>query len=344
MTTITKILATFALYWHFTLDTILTHVFVIACLQAGFSISAALCMSFDSLLKITLSIFISHIIIRISPSMRGKGSMMLKLVMIGIWFVAINQMPIDKLSIIVFIPFLIFKLVLLFDSFMSAEFIFILQEYFSSDLSQSAAAQNILVRASTAIAPALALTLLFLPHMRLVAFIFAMILSVSSLFFLRKIFLLSSNTPFPINHQKPFSLRKIIENPMMRWGLIYQIAGNLAFSGVAFLFLSELKPHSHIFLNEITALYSAFLIAQCVVLVLGEDSVPVNEPVHIAPIMGLCGILVFIASVSQPGIARLIVCLLIGSTYSFSLSAVQKIITSQLRGPGYIEYAGWAQT
>lgn len=339
-----KILTAFSLYWHFILDTLLTHIFVIAFLNAGFSLVAAILMSTDAILKVGLSVYISRFVARFPLSVRGRASVILRLILIGIWFLAVSQLLFKNISFFIFIPFMVFKLMMVVDSSLSAEFVFLLREYFRIDLTQSAAAQNILARASTAVAPAAAITMLYLPYTIVIIFIIAIVIGISCTFFLRKIFFSPSTNIFSFSHERSFLLADLLANPLMRWGLLFQVVGNLAFAGVAFLLLAELKINEHIFLNEITALYLAFLLAQGAALIFGEKIVPASKCVHVGYMMVVCGLFVFGASIIHPGLARLVICGGIGMCYSFMLSAIQKVVTTHLRGPGFIEYAGWAQT
>jgi hypothetical protein len=144
--------------------------------------------------------------------------------------------------------------------------------------------------------------------------------------------------------EKSLGILVLMTNPYMRWGLAYQILANLAFAGISFLFLKELNPNGNAFFNEITILYFAFLLVQSIVLVFGEDIVPINRLSHISITMGICALAVICAALFPFGMARLIACFFVGLAYSCVLSGVQKVVTTKLRGDGYIEYVGWAQT
>jgi hypothetical protein len=339
---INKIIAPFLLYWHFSLDTLLTHVFVITFLYAGFPATAAFLMSLDALFRVMFSVLISRLTLHISPAKRGKVSAILRALLVIVWFIAVSQLPITNVSIAIIAPFIIFKIILLFDSFISSEFIFGLKEYFRVDLSQSAAAQNILIRASTAVAPALALMIINVTYASSIIFASAILLYILAVIFLKSIFLASPDKGIS-SQTEHFTFSKLMENPYMRWGFIFQIIGNLAFAGVSFVLLKELKPQGDIFLNEITMLYTAFLFVQMVVLFMGEDIIPINTTSGVAFTMGICAVAVVIAGFSSTDPIRLMACFIIGLTYSLTLSAVQKVVTTRLRGLGFIEYVGWAQ-
>src|SRR3990167_2766817 len=105
-----KLISVFALYWQLSLDTVLTHVFVITFLITGFPAIAAFLMSIDALFKITLSVLMSRITLSIPPSIRGKVSATLKFSLIIIWFISVSQLSINKNSSGVFIPFILFKI------------------------------------------------------------------------------------------------------------------------------------------------------------------------------------------------------------------------------------------
>jgi hypothetical protein len=341
-----KLLNTFGLYWHFVLDIILTHIFVIAFLTAGYPTIAASLMTVDSFLKILSSVFISKLVVKIPIVTRGKICLILRFIMILLWISAIIQLPFNNISIALFAPFLIFKIVLLFDTTLSTEFVFSLRELFSVDLSQSAAAQNIIVRSFTALAPAIALLLLFTPYAKMGAFILAIILYLASLPCLIKIFFAPS---LSINYTKskpsdPLTLRQMLSNKLMRWGMLFQLVGNLAFAGISFLLLSQLKPNGHLFLNEITILYTAFFIGQAGILLYGEGIIPANSTRGTAFIMFLSSLFIAAISFAHTSIIRLIFCVGIGITYSLLFSAIQKVVTTNLRGVGFVEYVGWAQT
>jgi hypothetical protein len=342
MNKIKKLISPFALYWHYSLDTLLTHVYVIAFLMAGFPAIAAFFMSVDALFKVLFSISMSRLTLLIPATTRGKVSVVLKLIAIFVWFTAVSLLPINKISFEIFIPFILFKIILMFDSFVSADFIFSLKEYFQVDLSQSAAAQNILIRASVSIAPALALILLNVIHATFIIFTISLVICIINIFFLKKIFINTSGHKI-LPQSKPLGFLALMNNPYMRWGFIYQVAGNLAFAGVSFLLLKELKPHGDLFLNEITMLYIAFLLVQVAVLLYGEDIIPINRVSQIASCMAICAIAVIFAALFHSGVWRLIACFIIGLSYSCTLSGTQKVVTTKLRGPGYIEYIGWAQ-
>lgn len=235
-----------------------------------------------------------------------------------------------------------FKLIVIIDSFISSEFIFALRKYYSIDLTQAAAAQNILIRASTAVAPAAALSMLAIPQLNFGIAIFVFILISLSIYQLKDIFFSESNLLADFS-KKPLSFSKLISNPYMRWGIAYQFLGNLAFAGVSFLLLKNLPLNADLFFNEITALYFSFFVVQIIILLYGEDIVPANQTSHIAIIMGLTGCFVILASLSHHSVFRLIYCLIIGLLYSFTLSSVQKVVTVKMRGSGYVEYVGWAQ-
>ena len=337
-----KLISVFALYWQLSLDTVLTHVFVITFLITGFPAIAAFLMSIDALFKITLSVLMSRITLSIPPSIRGKVSATLKFSLIIIWFISVSQLSINKNSSGVFIPFILFKILLLLDSFVSAEFIFGLKQYFQVDLGQSTAAQNILIRASTFMAPALALIILKAPHASLVIFITAIIIYFSSILFLKRIFISSPDNQIKVS-TVPLGFSALMVNPYMRWGFAYQIVANLAFAGVSFILLKELKPHGDLFFNEITLLYLGFLLIQMIVLIYGEDVIPINKVSQITFSMGMCATSVMIAALARSSLWHLTACFVIGLTYSCTLTGTQKVVTAQLRGPGYIEYVGWAQ-
>ncbi len=336
-----RLFAPFGLYWHILLDLILTHVYAIAFLNAGYASIAALLMSIDALFKVTLMVFLSRLTVPLSPALRGKISALLRFSLIGIWYVALLQLPIHSLSFAIFIPFLFFKLVLTIDFSLSSEFIFSLQEYFHVDLSQSAAAMNILTRSGTAVAPAIALLLLTRPSATGTIVAIALILGLFSTLLLRKIYFSQKNLPhFLPKEHSPFST--LLKNALMRWGFCFQFLVNLSFSGVSFLFLSKLKLHGNIFLNEITVLYTAFFIAQFLVLIGGDILIPVKKPSHLIGIVFLCAFLILMSSFNND-LMRLALCGLIGFVYSCLLSGSQKLINSRLRGKGYVEYSSWAQ-
>ena len=342
MNTIKKLVSPFALYWHYSLDTLLTHVYVIALLMSGFPAVAAFLMSVDALLKVFFSVILSRLAISIPISVRGKVSVILKILLIFVWYTSVSLLPINKISFEIFIPFITFKIILLIDSFVSAEFIFGLKQFFQVDLSQSAAAQNILIRASVSVAPALALILLKFSQASFIFFIVALTIGLLNIYFLKKIFSHSPDHKI-VPPSKPLGFLALMNNPYMRWGFVYQIAGNLAFAGVSFIFLKELKPHGDLLLNEITMLYIAFLLVQILVLVFGEDIIPINKVSQIGLSMGICAVAVLFAGYFDPGLGRLFSCFAIGLTYSSTLSGTQKVVTTKLRGLGYIEYVGWAQ-
>lgn len=343
MQRIQKLIAVISLYWHYSLDTIVTHVFVIAFLSAGFPTIAAILMSIDSLFKVIFSVMMSRVVVLLPSSVRGQLAAVLRLILVILWFFTLRQVSTSNYSIYILIPFIFFKILLLFDSYVSSEFIFDVRQKFQLDLTQSAAAQNILIRASTAIAPSVALIILYMPHASLIAFLFAFVLYILSIISLRSIFFTTINTTFT-SQNRPLSLAKLISNPFMRWGFVYQIAGNLAFAGVAFIFLKNLQPHGNLFLNEISILYFAFFLVQIIVLIFGANIIPIYKTTQVALTMGICGSFVIAASLSSPGYFRLVTCMAIGLTYSITISAVQKVVTTKLRGPGFIEYIGWAQT
>ncbi|MDR3478471.1 MAG: hypothetical protein P4M14_10630 [Gammaproteobacteria bacterium] len=341
MNNLKKLISPFALYWHFSLDTVLTHVFVIAFLMAGFPAIAAFLMSVDALFKVIFSVFMSRLALSIPSAARGKVSAVLRLSLIILWFISVAKIPIDKVAIDIFIPYVLFKILLLFDSFVSAEFIFGLKKYFYSDLSQSATAQNILIRASVSIAPALALIMIETAHASLTIFIISIAICLLSILFLKNVFFNDNDNKIAVPN-KPLGFNALMNNPYMRWGFIYQIVGNLAFAGVSFILLKELKPHGDLFMNEITMLYFAFLMVQIIVLVFGEDIIPISKISQIALNMAVCAVAVIFAALCHQELWRLTVCFIIGLTYSLTLSGMQKVVTTKLRGPGYIEYVGWA--
>jgi len=336
-------LSPFALYWHCVLDVFLTHIVAIAFLNMRHPMAAAIMMSLDATFKIILSVPVSRLTIRIPFQTRGNLSAGLKFILIMVWFTVISQISLYSISLVAVVFCLIFKLLVLLDSMLSVEFIFALSELFSISAPQSVAMQNILVRASTAIAPAVGLMILSMRHTKWIILLPMILLGALSVVFLRKILCLGY-TGSPSQHStQSLSLKKLFNHGLMRWGLIYQIVGNLAFAGVALLFLAQLNVHGSAFFNEITVLYSAFLMAQCIVLFFGERAIPAANTVHVSFILGICGVLVIVAGLCHPGIIRLGTSGLIGITYSFSLSAVQKVIITPLRGARFLGYMGWAQ-
>lgn len=343
MKKIRNILAGLGLYWQYILDTILTHFFVIIFLRNGYPAFAAVLMSIDSLFKAVFSVLSGYVVALIPMAIRGRLSVIFKSTLLILWYLAISVSVKDQLSFFAIILFVIFKIILLIDSFFSAEFIFELKKYLSIDLTQSAAMQNILVRASTAMAPAISLLILFNPNIDLIVLALATLIFGVSIILLRRIYFLSMESISP-KYVKPVSISRLIQNPYAAWGFLYQILGNLAFAGVAFLLLRQLPQHPHIFLNEISILYFAFFIVQGIILFFGEDFVPINNTFQIASIMGLCGCFVLLAGICSYEYLRFACCLLIGILYSLTLSAVQKVVITQLRGAGYVEFIGWAQT
>lgn len=336
-----RLLASFGLYWHILLDLILTHVYVIAFLNAGFASIAGLLMAMDAMFRATLMIFLSRLTVRFSSIARGRLSVLLRFSLIGIWLISVGQLPINLISLSVFLPFVLFKLILTADASLSSDFIFLLEEYFHVSLSQSAAAMNILVRSGTAIAPAVALLILTTRYASWVVDCLALIIGVASTILLKKVFF-SSHDAHHFQKREHVSLYVIMKNSLMRWGLFSQFLVNLAFSGVAFLFLAKLKLHGDVFFNEITVLYTAFFVVQFVVLIFGDKIVPGSKPLDMAWMIGLCALLILISGLSD-NYMRLVVCGLIGFVYSLMLSAGQKIITGRLRGKGFVEYSSWAQ-
>lgn len=337
-----KITASLSFYWHFLLDITLTHVFVIAFLSAGFPYIASFFMSTDAILKVTLSIIMSRFVARIHKSVRGLVSIIIRFLLIGVWFIAISELPIANLSLLIFIPFITFKLLMLFDSFLSADFVFSLRDKFNVDLTQTAAAQNILVRSSTAIAPAIAMILLSSLYANYIFVTLSAIVWLLSTVLLRSVFF-SNSEKSTIHHEQSKSLTQLLTNPIMRWGFLFQITGNIAFAGVAFLLLANLKLNGHILLNEITVLYSVFLIIQFAVLLFGQRMIPVSKFSHIGVMIGICGLFVFSSGFYSSSVLRYFMCAGIGLTYSFVISAIQKLVTSRLQSEGFIEYVGWAQ-
>ncbi|OJX10136.1 MAG: hypothetical protein BGO77_03210 [Caedibacter sp. 37-49] len=57
----------------------------------------------------------------------------------------------------------------------------------------------------------------------------------------------------------------------------------------------------------------------------------------------LNGLLIIIASMSN-NLIRFLACGGIGIVYSYSLSAIHKILTNKLQVSGFVEYVGWVQT
>jgi hypothetical protein len=300
-----KILAPLGLYWYLILDIILTHVLVIAFLSAGLPSIAGFLVAVDSIFYIVLLVPLSRLSVYLSPWIRGRTSALLRLALIIMWFVNISQLPLDRISPFIFISFLFFKFLLVINSSLSADFIFGIKEHFNVDISQSAAAQNILLRSSTAIAPAVALTIFSSPHTSLVIVGMSIILAILSTIFLRNVFFSPKQNLAVPHHKQHVALKTLITNPLMRFGFSMQIFGNFAFAGVAFLFLSQLDPHGSIFWNEITILYTVFFAVQCAVLIFGDQVIPANKPAHVAFIMGFCGLMVLISSLNH-GITKLI--------------------------------------
>lgn len=334
----------FALYWHFILDVILTHVFAIVFFNKGLPVIASVTMSVDAILKMTMSVLIAHLIIKISPLRRGKVVAVIRVSLILIWAIAIFLIMAKNNSLMIMIPFVVFKLLLLIDSSLSTEFIFSLRDYFKIDLSQSFAAQNILIRASTTFAPAIALGILSSYFTTFALFLFAILANILSTFFLRKLFFKPRHSSLAHSSKETLSLKALFANSLMRWGFLYQIISNLSLGGVALLFLSELNTHGNIFLNEITVLYFAFLITQIATLIFGDRIIPANTVFHIELILALCGLFILGAGICHSGTVRLGICSLIGFFYSLSLSALQKIVTAQLQGTQFVGYISWAQT
>jgi hypothetical protein len=335
-----RALAAFGLYWHLTLDTILTYIFVIFFLNTGFTSIATLLISIDSILKVVLSVFFSRLVIHLPLQFRSRASIFLRFGLIGIWLISICYLQVGNIYIIIL--FLFFKIFLLFDMYLSADFSFSLRDHYRIDLSQTAAALNILTRSSIAFAPTLAISIINLPYMKFIIFVIFVFLGGLCTLLLKKVFFSSSDSSRLSTKNRSVPLITIISNPWMRWGLIYSIFVNFAFAGVTFIFLSQIKTSQNTFLNEITSLYLAFFLTQCVVLIFGEKIVPAKEPFHAAFLMGMCGALIIISTISE-STAQLAICWGIGITYSISLSSIQKVLIPKLRGGGFIEYIGWVQ-
>jgi hypothetical protein len=338
-----KFLSTFSVYWHFILDILLTHIFVIAFLKIGYPSIAAMLMAADSFIKVAFSVLISKIVAQVSLAARGKICLVIRFVLILLWVGMIMQLPVKGLTLDLILPYFIFKLLLLIDSTMSSEFVFSLRDLYKVDLTQSTAAQNIMIRSSTAIAPAIALLILFTPHAKIAAFIVAVFIYLISLPSLLNIFFHPDHSDHSKKPSDALSFKGVFSNSLMRWGLTFQLVGNLAFAGVAFLLLSQLKPQGSIFWNEITFLYTAFFIAQFLTLIYGEKIVPVNTTRGAVIIMAISSLCILFCGLAPYGLIRLILCAAIGITYSFLLSAVQKVVTTRLRGAGFVEFVGWAQ-
>jgi len=338
-----KIFIPFGLYWYFILDIILTHIFAITFLNNARPLIAAIAMSMDAGLKIIFSVIISRFTIKIPPLLRGKMSLLIKVFLLIFWMVALYDIMTVKNIVIVMLFFLIFKFIFLMDTIISSEFIFIMRKHFHLELSQISAAQNILVRAVTFFAPAAALIFFQNPVVYPILCVSAVLMSIFSIILLKEIFFPSIEYSMHLSRNS-LSFRALIANPLMRWALFYQIISNLSFGGVALLFLSQLKVNGSIFLNEITALYFAFLIAQSMVLFFGERWVPAKKISHIGIILATCGFFILMASMMHSNEARLIMCIFIGIMYSFTLSALQKMVTTQLQGMQFVGYTGWMQT
>ncbi len=339
-----NILKSFGLYWHAVLDIILTHVYVIAFLRADHAMLAAFFMSFDSLLRVTLAVIISRLVMCYHSSVRYRISAVLRLALIIIGLIAIFQVPLNKLTALICMPYLIFKLAILVDAALTSDLIFAAHEKYHIDLSKSAAAQNILARASTAFAPAIALILLQSFNAKLAGFFSAIIIGLSFTFALRAVLFDNKNQKALHKASTSLTFNEISRNPMMRWGLTFQILGNLAFGGVSFLLLAMLKLHTNVLFNEITALYAAFLFTQAIILIYGEGVVPLYHTTHVAYSMALCALCVLATSLMSFSALKLCLCAGIGLFYSLTLSGIQKVVVTALKGPSFISYSSWAQT
>lgn len=329
-------------YWQTVLDVILTHVCVLALLKTGFPKAAASFMSLDSLLKIVFSFFLMNYISRIPYSKRKLISISMKLMIACIWAISISIASNINLFMLTCSLFILFKLILHIDLMLCSDFIFHTHKQFKIDLAQSAAVQNILLRASTAIAPLAALAILSMPNVRVIVCLASLSLTILIVTLLRKAFRSAPSFSDKTSSQQ-LPLAKLMDIPMAKWGLLFQLLFNLSFAGVSFLLLSELTSTSHWFFNGISMLYGAFFIAQLAVIAYGNKIIPVNNTSQMSIAMTLCGLGVLFTGFATTENATLISCVALGFAYSLCLSATPKVVTEKLQNDIYIGYLSWAQ-
>jgi hypothetical protein len=337
------------LNWHLVLDTTITHFLAIYFARAQrFDLAAGVAIT-DSLLKLLFALPCASISTRLRVSARVNLCLFMRPTLTLIWLIGLSFGSIAATTSLIIAVFFVFKVLLIIDTAASADFIFLSKEHLEIDLSQSNSIQNIIARASVAVAPAFSLSIL--SHNLDIAYV------ISSTLIITTISAIVLKTAYRLNKlQEEFkkstktasfaglNLSEICSNRYMRWGLLYQLFVNFSFGGITYLLIINISKNINSFANELSTLYIFFFVYSVAISFFGDKVIPAHRLRSVSQIITATGVLSIALSFSLSPSLNLMLCAAMGLLYAYELAAIQKVLMPKLRGFGYIRYAALSKT
>lgn len=332
------------LYWHFSLDVIITQFLAIYfASEHRFDLAAGIAIT-DSLLKVFFALPFAAISSRLSLFVRVTMCAYLRPALTAVWLIALflhNARADTALLIFVFVTF---KLLALIDTALSSDFNFAAKDVYAIDLSQSNSIQNIVSRGSIAIAPAFSLAIVNRYLNVIYALGLTLLATAAAVVTLRSIYRIKGRGK-SVTHTsdtlRPFmsSIFALIENTHMRWGFLYQIFINFSFGGINYLMIIKLNSTTNSLLNPMSAMYGLFFIYSIFISFLGDRVILATRLTNIPQIVAATGTLSIMLAIAPSLPVELVVCAAMGFLYAYELATVQKVLLPKLRGNDYIHYS-----
>jgi hypothetical protein len=332
------------LNWHLVLDTTITHFLAIYFSHAQrFDLAAGIVVA-DSVLKLVFALPCATVATQLRLAARVSACTYLRPGLTLLWLCAFTLCNSNFDISIVVTAFALFKALLIVDVALSSDFGFLAKDAFGIDLSQNNSIQNIVSRASIAIAPVFALSILNQKLNLIYAICLTLICTGIGASVLKSIHRFNKNQELPIEgpNEKPTTtsnLFTIFNSNYMRWGMFYQLLVNFSFGGISYLLIVKVSSNLNSTMNELSMLYSFFFIYSVAISIFGDAAIPAHRLRNIVQIIATTATLSISLSIAMPSFARFILCAAMGVLYAYELAAVQKVLMPKLRGPDYIRYS-----
>lgn len=332
------------LNWHLVLDTTITQFLAIyfAHIQR-FDLAAAIAIT-DSVIKLIFTIPCATLSTRLDLLTRVNICAFQRPALAILWALGFLSFNTDTNIAIIIAIFVTFKILSIFDTTLSSDFVFLAKDSFGLDLSQSNSIQNIISRASLAIAPAFSLAILA-HKLNIACVIGVTLVTIGISTTILKMVLRPQKDrqkgTGPTHNESPSMLRfsGIFGNDFMRWGLLYQTFVNFSFGGISYLLVIKISKNVSLAINELSTLYFFFLIYSVAIAFRGDFIVPARRLQNIAQTVAATAALSIALTISSSLSFNLMLCGAMGLLYAYELAATQKVLTPKLRGPAYIRYS-----
>lgn len=340
--------ATF-LNWHLAFDTTITYFLAIyfAHIQR-FDLAAGVAAT-DSMLKLILTMPCAALSTRLDLPARLHLCLFLRPMLALFWLLSFSLYSANVGITPTIIAFTLFKLISIIDAASSSDFSFLAKDSFGIDLSQNNSIQNIISRASVAVAPAFAI---FIINNKLniiytigatTAIATIGTITLSSITKTSKHRSCDPSTTTTESTPSP-SFLDIFHNPHMRWGFLYQVFVNLSFGGVTYLLIINISKDMNSTINDLSILYLFFFLYSLAIALRGDCAVPARRLGNVTQVISSTAALCIALSISRSHSINLILCGAMGLLYAYELAAIQKLLIPKLRGSGYIRYSALSKT